>query len=246
MMLQACLNGSRPPGFHPALPLTPEALAQAGRAAVRAGASELHVHPRDAAGRESLDAADVAATITALRAAVPGAAVGVSTGEWILADADRTLAQVERWTVLPDYASVNLAEAAAPALIERLHRRGMGVEAGLHSPADVRRLLALDLLPLCLRVLVEIDLQHGVAALEQAEAMLAMLPPTKPVLLHGWEATVWPLIGMAGTRGLSTRVGLEDGELMPDGTIAPDNTALVGEALKRLRPVKRRRAHDGA
>ena len=37
-MLQACLNGSRAAGEHPALPLTPEQLAADARACVDAGA----------------------------------------------------------------------------------------------------------------------------------------------------------------------------------------------------------------
>jgi uncharacterized protein (DUF849 family) len=47
-MLQACLNGSRTDG----VPRTPAALASAARASVAAGAVDLHVHPKDADGRD--------------------------------------------------------------------------------------------------------------------------------------------------------------------------------------------------
>jgi len=54
MWLQACLNGSRTATEHPAVPLTPAALAADARRVLEAGASALHLHPRDQAGRESL------------------------------------------------------------------------------------------------------------------------------------------------------------------------------------------------
>jgi uncharacterized protein (DUF849 family) len=43
MIVQACLNGLREPSFHPALPLTPDAMARDGAACVAAGAAELHL-----------------------------------------------------------------------------------------------------------------------------------------------------------------------------------------------------------
>ncbi|WP_327005118.1 3-keto-5-aminohexanoate cleavage protein [Dactylosporangium sp. NBC_01737] len=68
--IKVALNGGRLPGAHPALPCTPAELAVAARDAVAAGAEAVHLHPRDADGRESLDAADVGAAV----AAVPGPA----------------------------------------------------------------------------------------------------------------------------------------------------------------------------
>lgn len=44
MLIKACLNGSRKPGEHPALPLTPEELACDAKSVV-AAAWALHVHP---------------------------------------------------------------------------------------------------------------------------------------------------------------------------------------------------------
>ena len=82
-MLQACLNGGRDKGFHAATPLTPRELAADARAVVDAGAELLHIHSRDAAGRESLDPDDTARALDAIRASVPGIPVGVSTGWWI-------------------------------------------------------------------------------------------------------------------------------------------------------------------
>jgi uncharacterized protein (DUF849 family) len=238
MIVQACLNGARKPGFHPSLPVTPDELVREAVGAVAAGAAELHVHPRDAEGRESLAPAVIGGAVTALRARLPGTLIGVSTGAWIEGDPDRTLACIAGWSVLPDHASVNLAEPAAPAVIERLRRLGIGVEAGLATEADARRLVSLNLLPLTLRILVELDAQGVALAEREAAAILALLAGagvSKPVLLHGFDATVWRFVDLAAERGFSTRVGLEDGAMMPDCVLAADNAALVAAALRRMR-----------
>ncbi|MFO1047245.1 MAG: 3-keto-5-aminohexanoate cleavage protein [Geminicoccaceae bacterium] len=238
MLVQACLNGARQQGFHEALPLGPSAMARDAAAVVQAGAAEIHLHVRGATGRESLDPAAVDATLAAVRAAVPGTLVGVSTGAWIEGDEDRRLAHIAGWSELPDHASVNLSEPCAPAVIELLHRRGVGIEAGLACAADAERLARLGLAPLCLRMLVEIEAQQLATALAEAEAVLAALAAAgirKPRLLHGFDATVWPLVERAFALGLSTRVGLEDGASLPDGTPAAGNVDLVRAAV-RLRP----------
>lgn len=238
MILQACLNGGRPPGYHPLLPLAPTDVASDGARCVEAGAAELHVHPRGADGMESLHAVDE--TIRALRASCPGTLIGVSTGEWIEKDRGRTIAAIEGWSDLPDYASVNLAEEDAPAVIDALFRRGVGVEAGLASPGDAERLFSLAGHGRILRILIEIGEQDMAAAFSVADAIADVLHAggmRKQILLHGFDATVWPFVNRAFERRWSTRIGLEDGRLMPDGTVAADNADLVRMAVASRKPV---------
>jgi uncharacterized protein (DUF849 family) len=110
LLLKACLNGNRPPGAHPALPLTaPELAADAG-AAMGAGADAVHVHPRDTDGSETLSAVVVDTAVATIRAQAPGIAIGVSTGAWIVPDLAARVAAVSAWRE-PDFASVNLSEA---------------------------------------------------------------------------------------------------------------------------------------
>src|SRR5262245_61551614 len=118
MIIQVCLNGARPRGWHPRLPIAVAALAADAAAVARVGAGEIHLHVRDGEGRESLAPADVDATMVAVRTAVPGTLVGISTGEWIERDEDRRFAHIAAWRELPDHASVNLAEPGAPAVVE--------------------------------------------------------------------------------------------------------------------------------
>jgi uncharacterized protein (DUF849 family) len=206
--------------------------------AVAAGAAELHLHVRGPDGAESLAPEAVDATVAALRARLPGTLIGISTGTWIERDDDRRLAMIAGWRELPDHASVNLGEAGAPAVIERLHRRGVGIEAGLASTADAERLVRLGLAPLTLRLLIEIEEQAVDKAMAAADAVLAVLAHAglrKPVLLHGFDATVWRFVERAARQGFSTRVGLEDGFALPDGTTAASNAALVAAAAAMVR-----------
>ena len=108
-------------------------------AVVRAGAAEIHLHVRDEAARESLAPDAVDATLAAVRAAVPGTLVGVSTGAWIEGDEDRRLAHIAGWRELPDHASVNLSEPGAPAVVELLHRRvGLGADPSARRQGSVQ------------------------------------------------------------------------------------------------------------
>ena len=233
MIVQACVNGARDAAFHPALPLTPDAMARDGAACVAVGAAEVHLHARGPDGRESLAPAAMDATVRAVRQACPGTLIGVSTGAWIERDEERTLAAIDGWRELPDYASVNLSESAAPAVIARLLSRGIAVEAGLASVADAERLVALSLGGRALRMLIEVseqDFDEALAVVDGIETVLNRAGLRRPMLVHGRDATVWRFVALAAERRWSTRVGLEDGKTLPNGATATDNAALVAAA----------------
>ena len=188
-------------------------------------------------GRESVAAGDVARAVAAMRGAVPGVPIGVSTGAWIVVDSERRLKEVERWTVLPDYASVNFHEDGSRQLAELLHSRGVGIEAGLSNARGGEVLRESGLAQHCLRVLLEPPDQDADAALgvvTQLEAMLDGAGITIPRLLHGVGRAAWHIIDEAATRGYHTRVGFEDILTLPDGATAPSNAALVVEARRRM------------
>ncbi len=236
MIVQACINGARPFDYHPALPLTVEAMARDSAACVAAGAAEIHLHARAADGRESL--AGVDETIRLVRRACPGTFVGVSTGAWIENDQRRTRDCIAAWRVLPDYASVNLSEPDSPAIIDLLHGMGVGVEAGLASVDDARRLIALPDCRRVLRILIEIEEQENEAGETVVEGIVAILGEAgvaRPILLHGFDATVWHFVELARRRRWSTRVGLEDGCRRAAGEMTRDNAQLVTDAVRMMR-----------
>lgn len=185
-------------------------------------------------GHESLAASDVARAVSAVRAACRGIPIGVSTGAWIEPDPDRRLARVRRWHVLPDYASVNFGEPGAVEIADELLELGMGVEAGLSNLGGVEELMRTGLEDRCLRVLLEPQEPELLAALETVaaiERLLGAYAPSRPHrLLHGVDATAWPLLREAARRGYEARIGLEDTLRLPEGELAGDNVELVRAA----------------
>ncbi|MFS2152443.1 3-keto-5-aminohexanoate cleavage protein [Rhizobium sp. Rhizsp42] len=237
MIVQACINGARPNDYHPRLPTTAAAIALDCAACTDAGAGELHIHPRGRDGRESLSVVDD--TILAVRQSCPGTLLGVSTGAWIESDEKRTKDCISRWNVLPDYASVNLSEADAPVVMELLDRMGVGIEAGLASVADAERFASLPNCNQVFRILIVVEEQNPAkadAVADGIETLLRRANLLRPVLLHGFDATVWHFVSRARKSRLSTRVGLEDGRLLRNGNMASGNNELVGDAVGIFTP----------
>lgn len=232
MLLKAALNGKRTREEHPAVPLTPGQLAHEAVLAVAAGAGAIHLHPRDAHGRESLAADEVAAALEAIRTGCPSTPVGVSTGAWIVPEVAHRLAFINAWEVLPDFAGVNFHEPGALEVARLLLSKGVAVEAGLWDVPAAERLRRSGLAGHCLRLLFEPAQEAGDphVRLKGIEAALPGLEA--PRLLHGFEATAWEFIGLAAQRGYDTRVGLEDTLFLPDGTRARDNAELVATARR--------------
>jgi uncharacterized protein (DUF849 family) len=237
-MLQACLNGNRTKTFNARVPCTADELARDARDVIKAGAEELHLHPRDADGVETLEASHVAPALAAIRQAVPAVAIGLSTHWAIPPGGVARQRQISTWTTLPDYVSVNLAEDDAPQVIALALQKGIGVEAGLASVADARRFLALETAHRCLRVLIEIGEQDQHEGYTVAKAIIDVLGAAGvalPQLLHGYENTKWPLFRYAIALGLDTRIGFEDGDCLPTGATAMDNSELIGAARQIMR-----------
>ncbi|MFJ9127861.1 3-keto-5-aminohexanoate cleavage protein [Streptomyces sp. NPDC102340] len=231
-MLQVCLNGARSRAECSHLPVIPDELAAAAREAVAAGATDIHLHPKDRHGQDTLDDDAVAAAVSAVRAAVPGVPVGVTTGAWATADPQVRAAQVRAWTVLPDHASVNWHEDGAAQVAAALLDREIGIEAGVYSGTPAaQRFLAWPESRRVLRVLAEITETTPQDAVHAAAGLLDDLAPAAtPVLLHGEGAAAWPVLQLAASRRLDTRIGLEDALHLPDGSPAPGNAALVRAA----------------
>ena len=239
MFLQAALNGSRAPGEHAALPLTPEELARDARAAVEAGASALHVHPRREDGRESLDAADCDAAVAALRAAVPKVELSLSTGLWITGgDVERRLEAVRGWSELPDIVSLNVAEEGWQELGELLAGRGVWIEIGLFFTDHPQRLADSGLASHCRRALVEPQEtapEIAVATAGAIDGLLERAGVDLPQVHHGTDFTTWAVLDAAVHREREIRIGLEDTFHLPDARRAGSNAELVAAAAARYR-----------
>jgi uncharacterized protein (DUF849 family) len=242
MRLKACLNGARHPAEHPALPVTPAALAADAAAVLAVGADAVHLHVKDAEGIDTLDGDTLAAVLVAVRGTAPSLPVGVTTGAWSVPDPAERVAAVRRWTALPDFASVNWHEHGAEQVATTLLERDVGVEAGLWHADAVDAWLASPSRDRCARVLLELpDGLDQAAADAEADRLLKMIRAGGthlPVLLHGEGSSCWPALHQARRRGLAARIGLEDVLELPDGSPAPNNNALV-KAARALLPRSR-------
>ncbi|MGW4563838.1 3-keto-5-aminohexanoate cleavage protein [Streptomyces sp. NPDC004561] len=232
-MVQVCLNGRRTAADGTAVPMSPEDMARSAAAAVAAGATEIHVHPKTPCGHDSLSPRALAPALEAIRARVT-VPVGVTTGAWAEPDPAARLARVRTWSVLPDMASVNWHEPGAEELARQLLASGVGVEAGLWSGTDgAGRFAVSPLRTRVLRVLAEVTDPDPATAEASAVALLAGLGGAhgRPVLLHGEEGGTWPVLRLAGRLGLATRIGLEDTLFLPDGRRSASNAESVTEGL---------------
>jgi uncharacterized protein (DUF849 family) len=236
-LLEVALNGSRDSGAHPAIPRSPEELADEARAAVAAGGQVLHLHPYDADGVETLAAEPCAAALRGVRAACPGIPVSLTTSAAVEPDPARRLAQVERWTALPDLVTANQGEAGIQELCERLVARGVGIEAGLLSVADTEAFVRAGAAERCLRALIEpLDQDPGEAVAHAAaiEDVLVAAGIDLEQVHHGDGIASWAVARRALGRGHGIRTGLEDTTVLPDGRLAVDNAALVRAAVAMI------------
>ncbi len=231
--IQVCVNGGRRRADAPGVPEQPNDVAMSAAEATDAGAAAVHVHVRNLEGAQSLDAADVDATVRVLRHMVQQP-IGVTTAEWVSSGQQR-LEQVRSWTELPDFASVNFHEDGCEELAELLLERGIAVEAGLWTADSARRLLASGLADRCVRYLIEpMDqvIDEARATTADIEAALDEGGASAPRLLHGNRDTTWPLLIDAVRVGHQTRIGFEDTLVLPDGSAAASNRDLVAVAIR--------------
>ncbi|NOK62620.1 MAG: hypothetical protein GFH27_549333n108 [Chloroflexi bacterium AL-W] len=233
MILQAAINGSRNLSEHPVLPVTPQQIADDARQAIDAGAMEIHLHVRRSDGTESLAPEDVAQTLTLVRTACPAIPIGISTSAAIVPDTTKRYQLISQWSIIPDYVSVNIHEEGALDLIKLLLQHGIGIEAGLWHAEAAEKLVNSHFADDCLRLLIEpqdATLEAALANTQSIEALLNRVKNHRPRLLHGLDTTAWDLVREAVDRGYSTRVGLEDMLVLPDGTPTNNNGALITAA----------------
>lgn len=211
MFLEACINGAR-------VAMTPAQIAEEATACLAAGADAIHAHVYGATGRESLQPDDVAAVVRACPAPI-----GISTGAWI---GERP---VTDWYELPAFVSLNFIEPDAFEIAQMLFTTGIAIEAGLSEPEAARRYVESGI-P-CIRILFEPQEPIVEDALRNVDVMERIVEGIDlPRVLHGFDATAWPLLAEARRRGYGARIGFEDTLLMPDGSRAESNAALVKAA----------------
>lgn len=233
--LQVALNGDR---VHPAAPRTPAAIADAAYASMRAGAHSVHVHAFTPDGHETLEAAACGDVLRAIRARCPGLPISLTTAATIVPDPAERLRVVAGWHELPDLVTANLGEPGIIELCHHLLARGVGIEAGLLTLDAARAFVESGLAPRCRRVLLEpLDEDPAVAVAHVAamEEVLVAAGLALDQVHHGYGVACWAVNRRALARGHGIRTGFEDVTVLPDGSPAQDNAALVAAAAAFMR-----------
>ncbi|MCD5345480.1 3-keto-5-aminohexanoate cleavage protein [Agromyces sp. H3Y2-19a] len=240
MLLKAAINGGRPTSEHPAVPRTIEQIVEASRAVIAAGADVVHAHVITEDGAQTIEPEAVGAWVRAMRAADPAIVIGTTTGLWTVESHAERMRHLAGWPgdALPDFASVAFCEEGAAEAAELVLERGMVLESAVWSIEDVPALLASPTLHRNVRILIEPeteDADDAVAECRRIAAVIRAAGVAAPILYHGYDATVWPVVEAAIADRCETRIGFEDGVHLPDGSLPAGNAELVAavRALER-------------
>lgn len=234
-------GGRRTKADHPRLPLEPAELAWTAAACRDAGAAMIHLHVRDAAGRHLLDAGAYGDAIRAVRAEVRDDLVVQITSESLgLYSPAEQRAVVE--AVRPEAVSLALRELLPEGgderefagFLQRLREAAVAVQFILYDEGEARRLAALQqrglipLEPISVLYVLGRYTPGQVSRPEDLAPFLAAEAPRFPAWMtcaFGRNEAACVLAGAEAGGGV--RVGFENNLWLPDGRVAPDNTALV-------------------
>lgn len=229
---------------HPALPISPTELADCAESILAAGASMIHVHVRDDAGGHSLDVDRYRNAIGAIRRQVgEGLVIQATTEACGIYSAEQQMAMVKE--LKPEAASIALreicpdqeAESTAADFYAWMNAEKIMAQHILYSPEEVERFEALrssgvigDEKPFVLFVLgrYTTTLTGDVSEL-QSFINAASENTSWAVCCFG--ATESEAVASAAALGGHARVGFENNLLLPDGTRAGDNAALIRIAV---------------
>jgi uncharacterized protein (DUF849 family) len=238
-------NGARrTKADHPALPITPDDLAETARRCREAGAALLHLHVRDAEGAHSLDPRHYSQAIAAVRAAVGDAlviqATTESAGRYGPAEQLDAMRALQPEAVSLAVRELMASDADARATSEFLHwalDAGVAPQFILYDARDLARFRALaarGLVPgrrhFLLFVLGRYAEQQVAAPRDLLRFLCADGGLAEPWMLCAFGSREAACTSAAVGLGGHVRVGFENNLHAPDGTQAPDNAALVSAA----------------
>lgn len=227
---------------HPAIPITKAEIVETARRCEEAGATALHLHVRDEAGRHSIDPSRYTAVIeelveaTTLKTQVSTEAAGIF-------DVAAQYACLS--SVAAAEASVSLREISrSPALFSATYavaaQRGMDVQHILYSPEEVSGLLRKfddgEIPERNRRALFVLgryaqDQQSSVADLTPFLNSLGGSELTWSVCAFGQAEQACLLAAL--DHGGHARIGFENNRLAPDGRVFESNEASVAAFVER-------------
>ena len=253
-LIMVAPNGARrTKADHPALPITPEELANTAAACLEAGAAAIHLHVRDRDGGHTLDVDAYRAALTAVRAVVGDRMVCQVTTESVGRYAPEAQMAMVR-DLHPEAVSLAVRELVPDAAGEAEAARffaWMAVERIrpqyiLYDSADVLRFNDLrnrEIIPGGPAFLLFVLGRYTADQQSEPRDLLPFLAAADPqdrwaMCAFGRREGVCALT--AAALGGHSRVGFENNLTLSTGETAPDNAASVAEAVSAARQVGRR------
>jgi 3-keto-5-aminohexanoate cleavage enzyme len=241
MIISAPNGARRTHADHPALPITPEELAESAMKLRDVGASVLHLHVRDEQGGHTLDAERYRQAMSAIRERVGDDLIVQVTTEAVgMYTATEQMALVR--DLKPEAVSLALRELCpnkaqeetAAGFFAWMRRERIWPQYILYSVDDLKRFddmrqrgVFSDATPLTLLVLG--NYSQGIAGtVSDLELQLSGVDchefPWAACCFGEYEHAV---MMAAEARGGHVRIGFENNLAMADGSLAPDNAALI-------------------
>ncbi len=237
---------------HAQVPLTAGQLASTAKSCLDAGASMLHLHIRDAQGRHSLDVAGYRQALAAVRAAVGDAMVLQITSE--AAKVYQATAQIAMVRELrPEAVSVGLREVDQPDIGEAgladffgwLARERVMTQVILYDTTDLRRwqdLRQRGVVPDAPWFLLFVLGRYTAGQTSSPTDLVPFVHAHsggEPWAVCAFGKTEHACVTAAAALGGHVRVGFENNLFLKNGSVAPDNAALVRQAAEAARSLGR-------
>jgi uncharacterized protein (DUF849 family) len=253
LILTVAPNGARKTkSDHPALPMTTAEIASCAAGCAEAGAAMIHLHVRDRDGRHTLDADAYRAATAAVRREVGERIVVQVTSEAVgMYRPEEQMAMVRE--VRPEAVSLAVreivpdaaAEKPAAAFLSWLSAEEIRPQYILYSDEDLTRfddLIARGIVPAAPHTVLFVLGRYTAGQRSQPSDLLPFVNANTKG--HDWSmcafgareaACALTAIALGG----HARVGFENNMLLPDGTVAPDNAALIANAAAGARTIGR-------
>ena len=248
LVLAVAPNGARRgKADHPAIPLTAAEIADTAAQCLDAGAAMIHLHIRDRDGGHLLDADGYRTAMAAIEARVGRDLVIQPTTEAVgLYDRHQQMALVRELRpeqvsiavreLIPDDPADSGAESQAAEFLAWAHRTRVAVQYILYDVADVQRFVDLKRRGIVPGPAAPVLFVLGRYVSGQQSDPLELLP-----FIENWrdagETGPWAFCAFgrresavgaaAAALGGHARVGFENNFHLADGSIAPNNAALV-------------------
>lgn len=230
---------------HSALPITPEDIARTAASCRDAGAALIHLHVRDSGDGHTLDADAYRAAIAAIRAELGDGIIVQATSEAVgIYTPDQQMAMVQE--VQPESVSLAIREICpdeahekqAAAFLDWLARERIHPHYILYSDEDVQRFSTLrskGVIPGDRPFVLYVLGRYTKGQVSEPNDLLPFLAAAKDQSIH-WSVCAFgkreaACALTAAALGGHVRVGFENNMHLADGSIAPDNAALVDQVV---------------